>query len=92
MVEIVLFFTKMGTLNARTILQEPIMKVLLDIPDKKAAALLDVLQHISYVKAMPLTEEKSKLLQELREAVHEVKQIKTGKKESRNIHAFLREN
>ena len=68
------------------------MKVLLDIPDKKAASLLDVLKHISYVKAMPLTEEKSKLLQELREAVHEVKQIKIGKKESRNIHAFLREN
>jgi|GEM_PF-2450627 len=33
------------------------MKVLLDIPDQKAAALLDVLQHISYVKAQPLSEE-----------------------------------
>jgi len=33
------------------------MKVLLDIPDQKAATLLDVLQHISYVKALPLTEE-----------------------------------
>jgi hypothetical protein len=68
------------------------MKVLLDIPDKKAAALLDVLRHISYVKAVPLTEEKSKLLMELREAVHEVKQIKTGKQKSRSVHAFLREN
>ena len=68
------------------------MKVLLDIPDKKAASLLDVLKHISYVKAMPLTEEKSILLQELREAVHEVKQIKAGKQKSRNVHAFLRAN
>jgi hypothetical protein len=68
------------------------MKVLLDIPDKTAASLLDGLQHISYVKAVPLTEEKSQLLLEIREAVHEVKQIRAGKKESRNVHAFLREN
>ena len=68
------------------------MKVLLDIPDKKAASLLDVLQHISYVKATPITEEKSKILLEIREAVHEVKQIKAGKKESRNVRDFLYEN
>ena len=67
------------------------MKVLLDIPDKKAAALMDVLHHISYVKAMPVTEEKSKLLLEIREAVHEIKEIKSGKKRSRDARDFLRE-
>jgi hypothetical protein len=68
------------------------MKVLLDIPEKKAASLLDVLRHISYVKATPITESKSKILMELREAVNEVKQIKAGKKESRTVRAFLDEN
>ena len=56
------------------------MKVLLDIPDKKTDSFMDVLRHISYVKAIPLTESKAELLSEIREAVHEVKQIKAGKK------------
>lgn len=34
------------------------MKVLLDIPDNKAASLMDVLENISYVKAKPITEKK----------------------------------
>ena len=68
------------------------MKVLLDIPEKKAASLLDVLQHISYVKATPITESKSKILSEIHEAVQEIKQIKAGTKKSRDVRAFLREN
>jgi hypothetical protein len=67
------------------------MKVLLDIPDKKADSLLDVLRHISYVKAKPLTESKAKLLSDIQEAVHEIKQIKAGKETSRNVRDFLRE-
>ena len=67
------------------------MKVLLDIPDKNAASLMDVLRHISYVKATPITDSKSKILLEIHEAVQEVKQIKAGKKKSRNVRDFLRE-
>ena len=67
------------------------MKVLLDIPDKKADSLLDVLRHISYVKATPLTDKKSELLLEIREAVDEIKKIKAGKDSSRNAREFLRE-
>jgi thermostable 8-oxoguanine DNA glycosylase len=68
------------------------MKVLLDIPDKKADSLMDVLRHISYVKAKPLTDRKAELLSEIREAVHEVKQIRAGKKSSRSARDFLRES
>jgi hypothetical protein len=68
------------------------MKVLLDIPDTKADSLLDVLRHISYVKTMPFSDEKHKILLEISEAVQEVKQIKAGKKRSRNVHEFLNEN
>jgi hypothetical protein len=68
------------------------MKVLLDIPDKKADSFMDVLRHISYVRAMPLTESKAELLSEIREAVHEIKQIRAGKKSSRSVRDFLRES
>ena len=37
------------------------MKVLLDIPDNKAASLLEVLNSISYLKTKPLTDAKAYL-------------------------------
>jgi hypothetical protein len=67
------------------------MKILLDIPDKKAASLLEVLKSISYVKAKPLTDSKALFLSELRDAVEEVKQIKAGKKKGRNAEDLLNE-
>jgi hypothetical protein len=67
------------------------MQVLLNIPDIKAPFLMDVLQHISYVKVKPLTDEKALLLTEIREAVEEMKLIKSGKKQARNMEDFLDE-
>jgi hypothetical protein len=67
------------------------MKILLDIPDKKASSLMDVLNSISYVKAKPLTEEKAILMKELREAVEEMQLIRAGKKKARNAEDFLNE-
>ncbi|HEV7346960.1 hypothetical protein [Telluribacter sp.] len=67
------------------------MKVLLDIPDHKASSLLEVLNSISYVKATPLTDAKALLMEEIREAVEEMKLIRTGKKEARNAEDFLNE-
>ncbi|MDR2681001.1 MAG: hypothetical protein LBC47_09355 [Tannerella sp.] len=67
------------------------MKVLIDIPDAKAPYLMDVLQHISYVKAKPLTAKKALLLSEIKDAVEEMKQIKAGKKQARNFSEFLDE-
>lgn len=67
------------------------MKVLLDIPDNKATSPMDVLSSISYVKAKPLTDAKAFLLEELREAVEEMKLIKAGKKKARNAEDFLNE-
>jgi hypothetical protein len=68
-----------------------VMQVLLNIPDVKAPFLMDVLQHISYVKIKPLTDEKALLLTETREAVEEMRQIKSGKKQARNMEDFLNE-
>ena len=67
------------------------MKVLLDIPDKKAASLMDVLKSISYVKAKPLTDAKALLFEEISEAVAEMKLIRTKKKKARNAEDFLNE-
>ena len=67
------------------------MKVLLDIPDNKAASLLEVLKSISYVKAKLLTDAKAQLMGEIKEAVEEMKLIKSGKKKARNAEDFLNE-
>ena len=67
------------------------MKILLEIPDNKAASLLEVLRSISYVKAKPLTDAKARLMEEIREAVEEMKQIRGGKKKGRNAEDFLNE-
>ncbi len=65
------------------------MKVLLDIPGNKASSLMDVLTSISYVKAKPLTDAKALLMEEIREAVEEMKLIRAGKKKARNAEDFL---
>ena len=54
------------------------MRILLDIPNNKAASLMDVLKSISYVKAKPLSDTKGLLMEEIREAVEEMKLIKAG--------------
>ncbi len=67
------------------------MKILLDIPDNKALSLLEVLQRISYVKAKQLTDTKALLMEEMREAVEEMKLIRAGRKKARNAQDFLNE-
>lgn len=52
---------------------------------------MDVLRSISYVKAKPITDSKAKLLEEIKEAVDEMKLIKAGKKEAHNAKDFLNE-
>jgi hypothetical protein len=67
------------------------MKVLLDIKDSKAPSLLEVLKGLSYVKTTELTHAKAQLMEEIKEAVEELKQIRTGKKTARNADDFLNE-
>ena len=55
------------------------MKVLLDIKDDKATHLLEVLKGLSYVKTTTITSEKALLMEEIKEAVEELKLIKSGK-------------
>jgi len=65
------------------------MKAMIDIPEKKAASTLDVLRSISYLKVIPLTDEKYLLMQEIKESVKEMNEIKRKKKTARNAREFL---
>jgi hypothetical protein len=67
------------------------MKVLLDIKDNKALHLLEVLKGLPYVKTKQLTDAKAELMSEIREAVEEMKLIRSGKKEARDAEDFLNE-
>jgi hypothetical protein len=67
------------------------MKVLLDIKDGKATPLLEVLKGLAYVKVKTISDEKALLMEEIREAVEEMKLIRAGKKKARNAEDFLNE-
>lgn len=60
------------------------MKVLLDIKDAKAPFIMELLQNFSFVKAKTLTPYKAKVLEDVKEAVEEMKLINAGKLEARN--------
>ena len=67
------------------------MKVLLDIKDSKAIHLMEVLKSLPYVKAKQLTEAKAQMMCDIKDAVEEIKLIKEGKIEARNVEDFLNE-
>jgi hypothetical protein len=52
---------------------------------------MDVLESISYVRAKPLTEAKAVLMEEIKEAVEEMKLIRAGKAKARDAEDFLNE-
>jgi len=67
------------------------MKILLDLPDSKVFSFMEILKNISYIKIKPITDAKANLMEEIREAVEEMKLIRAGKKKARNAEDFLNE-
>ena len=67
------------------------MKVLLDIKDQKANFVLELLRNLSFVKAKRLSDSKGQLMEEITEAVEELRLIRSGKKKARNADDFIRE-
>jgi hypothetical protein len=67
------------------------MKFIVEIPDKKAASLLEVLNSISYVKLKPIQNEKSNLISEIKQSVKEINLVKAGKLKAKPIEALLNE-
>ena len=60
------------------------MKVILDIKDSKAPFVMELLKSFSFVKAKPLSPYKAKILEDVKEAVEEMKLIKKRKLKARN--------
>lgn len=67
------------------------MKILIDIPDNKAASFLEVIRSISYVKAKELSDSKAEVLNDVRESVEEYNLVKKGKVKSRSVEDLLDE-
>ncbi|MDA3778721.1 MAG: hypothetical protein PF487_00570 [Bacteroidales bacterium] len=67
------------------------MKVLLDIKDNKAKHLIEVLKGLSYVKTKTISNEKALLIEEIHEAVENLKQVRQGKIKARSAKDLLHE-
>ena len=67
------------------------MKVLLDIKDGKAHFVMELLQNLPFVKAKTLTPYNAKVLEDVNEAVEEMKLIKDGKLKARNAEDLFHE-
>ena len=67
------------------------MKAVLDIKDRKAPFVMELLGNFSFVKIQPITNEKALLLNEIREAVDTVNLIKKGKVQARPAIELLNE-
>jgi hypothetical protein len=67
------------------------MKVLLDIKDNKAKHLLEVLKGLSYVKTKTISNETTLFLDEVKEAVENLKLVRKGKLKARPAKDLLNE-
>ncbi len=67
------------------------MKLLVEIKDEKAGFVMELLNNFKFVKTKTLTPTKAQLLQELKEAIDEMNEIKAGKKKARNAEDVLKE-
>jgi hypothetical protein len=67
------------------------MKVLLDIKDAKAPFVLELLSNLPFVKAKPLAGEKALLIEEISEAVENLKLVRQGKLKARPAKDVLNE-
>lgn len=71
------------------------MKLVIDVKDNKAELLLEFLRTLSYVKVKPVpaegSSEKATIIANVKEAVEEMKLVKSGKLKGRDAMEFLNE-
>ena len=67
------------------------MKVLVDVKDSKASLFMELMHSFSYVKTKPIIDEKALLLEEIKEAVENVKLAKQGKLKAKPLSELLNE-
>ena len=67
------------------------MKVLLDIQNDKAVHILEILKSLPFVEIEELPDDKVQLIQEINEAVTNLKSVKEGKTKAKPIDELLDE-
>ncbi|MFO7702552.1 hypothetical protein G7034_09830 [Psychroflexus sp. C1] len=68
------------------------MKLLLEIQDNKASFFLEVLKNFSFVKkATQISNAKADLIEDIKDAVEELKLVREGKLEARNAEDLINE-
>jgi len=67
------------------------VKFVLEVKESKAAALMALLNDPPYVKTKPLTPYKAKVLEDVKEAVDEMKLVLSEKLEARDADELLNE-
>ncbi len=67
------------------------MRLLLDVKDDKAAFFMEMLKNFSFVKAKPLSNEKAVLMEDIKEAVENLKLVREGKIKARPARELLDE-
>jgi hypothetical protein len=67
------------------------MKLLLDVEDSEAIAVLQLLKKLPHVKVNPITDEKALLMTEIREAVENLKLVRAGKGQAQSAKDLLNE-
>jgi len=65
------------------------MKLLLEVKEEKLEFLLELLRHLPFVKAQPLSPQKAELLEDLRSAVEYVNLAKQGKFKPKPLQQLL---
>ncbi len=67
------------------------MKVLVDVKDNKGDFILELLNNFSFAKAKSISPAKAQLLEEIKEAVENVKLVRQGKLKAKPLNELLDE-
>jgi len=67
------------------------MKILIDVKENKATFILELLRCFSFVKIKPLTTSSAQILEELVEAIDNMKLVREGKLKPRPAKELLNE-
>lgn len=67
------------------------MNILLEVNDTKAAFIMELLNSFSFVKAKPISPAKALLVEEIREAVENMKMVDKGKMIGQPLKELLNE-
>lgn len=68
------------------------MKILIEIKDNKSAFFLEMLKNFSFVKkTTPLSDAKAEHMEDIKEAIEELKLIRAGKIEARDAEDLIDE-